>query len=661
MPRYALVDASEATAAAVEAALGAISVARCSGDRIPQDAALAIVACPAGRRRLDPESLAFPSPSLPVLFLGNPGAAVLDALRERPHEVLKKSFDLMDLRRTVRALLGQDSRNLLPGAETTAAPWLEAPRVPAEAVRVLAGAARLRTAVWVLGEAGTGTDEVAAALAHRWDPARPPVIWQEHEDLSAALSVLEDDDRVLWVPLIEDRSADQQRQFERALALNPRRRVVVTSRDNVEESLASGALAPSVHQRLSRVSLRLPPLRRRRREVVDLALVLGSEAAAALLGAEHFSLSRQARSILEDYPWSGNVVELESVITRSLLQIDAGQASAVELGAADLRFAPAHLVDDDLDDDKGRDDDAEQIEGREQTAQAAAASPPALRAVVLPLPSRPSPRADAADSAVDIENLLAVFAHDIRNPLSTLKTYATLQAADAGEDEAELASLAMAASDRLDEQLGLLQRYGELSREPRDQRAAAPEVDLVDVLGEALDAADPSGECLEIAARRSLTAFVDATLARFVADAVVAECRARTAPSAAGAKTDSPRAIADIASAAGHGAFLEIRIPLGRAAVDRLDRWVEGTGLPWRVALARDAARRGGGDLQVDVVDGQMRLSWRPPPDAVDVAVDVDDEPDEPPRRRAEEAEEEDGSHDKQTDSPDRRRRSRGS
>jgi hypothetical protein len=117
-------------------------------------------------------------------------------------------------------------------------------------------------------------------------------------------------------------------------------------------------------------------------------------------------------------------------------------------------------------------------------------------------------------------------------------------------------------------------------------------------------------------------------------------------------------------------ATLDITIPTGRAAVDRLDKWVAGKTLPWRLALARDAARRAGGTLVVEVEDGQIRLAWRLPVTGALVSAttgalagapqgalrSATGEPNSSPVTVVDE-----GKHDDQAGSPDRRRRSRSS
>jgi len=259
------------------------------------------------------------------------------------------------------------------------------------------------------------------------------------------------------------------------------------------------------------------------------------------------------------------------------------------LDAGDLRFAADE-------DDSG------------STCESAASS---RRAVVVPLsvPPRPARAVDAdaaapADSQEDstIEAVLAAFAHDLRNPMATLKTFAGL-AADGGGD---LALLAADACERIDEHLDLLQRYSEIVSRPADVR----EIDVVEFLGEAVDSAGAE-QALEIAARGSISARWDAASARFVCSLVVAECVAHADAASTAAGTGEGPAGPAVADAAADGTSVSFRIPVGRAAIDRLDGLLGGGAVPWRLAIARDVVRRAGGALDVAVADGEIRIEWR--------------------------------------------------
>src|SRR5205085_8403857 len=69
---------------------------------------------------------------------------------------------------------------------------------------------------------------------------------------------------------------------------------------------------------LSRIAVRLPPLRERTPIIGDLALAIATPVATSL-GRDGCPFTDGARGLLETYPWPGNMVELEAVVTRSLI------------------------------------------------------------------------------------------------------------------------------------------------------------------------------------------------------------------------------------------------------------------------------------------------------------------------------------------------------
>ena len=87
--------------------------------------------------------------------------------------------------------------------------------------------------------------------------------------------------------------------------------------------------------RINTVEIRLPPLRERREEILELANAqLGRKAAQYARAVRGFD--PLALSALQNYAWPGNVRELNSVVERSLLL-----AAGDEIGAADLRLSAA--------------------------------------------------------------------------------------------------------------------------------------------------------------------------------------------------------------------------------------------------------------------------------------------------------------------------------
>ncbi|HXC51754.1 MAG TPA: hypothetical protein VN634_12765 [Candidatus Limnocylindrales bacterium] len=610
MARIALVDASPATAALVEAAATGNAILRCSSADIPADAELIIADVPraAEVRRV---VAGLRSAAARVLLLVASDARIERSDLESDRcSVLRNPCDLLVLRRKIRELLELDAGDENRGQTPISANQCLSPisgnqclsRISDSAATMLGAAARLAGPVWIPGEPGTGAEAVADAFARSWDGGREPAVWQEDDPLSSAVGRLDDAGRVLWAPAVDRRPMGEQRAFERYLAVNPQRRVVVTTGDDPDAQVADGSLAPGLVALLSRITVRLAPLRERSGDILALASAVAGPVASAL-GRDGCVFTDNAQRLLATYPWPGNVTELEAVVTRSVLGrvVEAPDAGAsVEIDAAHLLFAPAI----------GPRAAAQPDASADAPAEPAAST---RRAVVVPIASAPPPRAakpsDAASEHVaqaseaatqsagprsTVESVLAAFAHDIRNPMSTIKTFAGLQADGGGE----LAQLATMACEAIDGHLDLLQRYAELGTRLPDP-ASVQQIDLVDVLGEAVETAGAES-ALEVAARGALRVRCDVAHARFIADSIVAECRSR-------ASEPAIPATADLAT--GRPA-ITIRIPVGGSAIDRLGKWLGDSEMPWRLAIARDAARRAGFDLDVRATDGDIEIEW---------------------------------------------------
>jgi len=116
-------------------------------------------------------------------------------------------------------------------------------------------------------------------------------------------------------------------------ALKPRsvdvRFVSATNRD-LREQVALGRFREDLFFRLDGVSVKIPPLRERRSEIVPIATWLLTQAAAAE-GRSAPKLSEAAAARLTAHPWPGNVRELRNVMQRSLLFCSGDVLDATEL------------------------------------------------------------------------------------------------------------------------------------------------------------------------------------------------------------------------------------------------------------------------------------------------------------------------------------------
>jgi DNA-binding NtrC family response regulator len=112
-------------------------------------------------------------------------------------------------------------------------------------------------------------------------------------------------------------------------------RVVSATNADLPAMIRDGRFREDLLFRINTVEIRLPPLRERREEIVELATAQ-LERKAAQYGREAKGFDAGALAALQQYAWPGNVRELNSVVERSLLL-----ANGAQIGAADLRLSAA--------------------------------------------------------------------------------------------------------------------------------------------------------------------------------------------------------------------------------------------------------------------------------------------------------------------------------
>jgi len=183
-----------------------------------------------------------------------------------------------------------------------------------------------------------------------------------------------------------------------------------------------GALDPSLAQSLAGIAIRLPPLRER-------PLAIASFAAETLLewckthGERPRQFSPAALDALRDYPWPGNLRELEAVVTRSL---SAGLADPIE--AAQLRFDEAEEPVESASWSERRERDEAAVESHAPVAPPAEPS----RAELPPEEQEPAPQAAPGSTSVGtagndlLQRLVSSVAHQVRNPLVAIRTFTSL-------------------------------------------------------------------------------------------------------------------------------------------------------------------------------------------------------------------------------------------
>ncbi len=113
----------------------------------------------------------------------------------------------------------------------------------------------------------------------------------------------------------------QQREFERLggtrlLPFNAR--IIAATNRNLEQAIKAAEFRQDLYYRLNVVSVSLPPLRERREDIPTLALHFANKfAAKSKRGFK--GISAEARSLLMQYSWPGNIRELENAIEHAIV------------------------------------------------------------------------------------------------------------------------------------------------------------------------------------------------------------------------------------------------------------------------------------------------------------------------------------------------------
>jgi two-component system response regulator AtoC len=125
-------------------------------------------------------------------------------------------------------------------------------------------------------------------------------------------------------------------------------RVIAATNRNLDEAMASGEFRHDLYYRINVVEIRVPPLRERREEIPELASRFLARFNAQY-GRQKQLMPETLRQLVE-YPWAGNVRELENVIRRLVVLGDdeqvmeallaRGRNGSNQHGSA-LRFAAA--------------------------------------------------------------------------------------------------------------------------------------------------------------------------------------------------------------------------------------------------------------------------------------------------------------------------------
>jgi DNA-binding NtrC family response regulator len=271
--------------------------------------------------------------------------------------VLERAIDEARARRELEYLRGRE------GAKRSEAP-IGVSEGWRRVIALAEVAAPVDTSVLLLGETGTGKEEIAKLL-HAWShragaafvrvncAAIPPELFESeffgHRRGAFTGAVAERDGRfriahngTLFLDEIDALPPAAQAkvlrvlqdgEFERVGDSRPTRvdvRLICSSNADLPAAVEAGRFRADLYYRINVMPIRIPPLRDRRDDVPVLAEAFLAELAARF-GKPLRGIRPDALEVLRGYSWPGNVRELRNVIERGVLL-----AAGYELAPVDL-------------------------------------------------------------------------------------------------------------------------------------------------------------------------------------------------------------------------------------------------------------------------------------------------------------------------------------
>src|SRR5690606_29889550 len=330
-------------------------------------------------------------PDLPIVMITAHGTVdnAVEALKTGAFDYITKPFDQAEVRAIVAKALRTGA---LSQVHATRAPAEEQPVVPGvptqERYGIIGRSAPIRerwemldrvadapTTVLITGESGTGKELVARALFEASSRRDKPFIkvncaaiprdLVESElfgyergaftgavaskpgrfELASGGTLFLDEIGTIPVEMqVKLLRALQEGEFERVggvKTLHVDVRLIAATNADLKRQIAEGTFRDDLFYRLNVVPMNLPPLRERRDDV----LTLGEH----FIAKSNTRLKKQVKGFdaaaeqrLVDYPWPGNIRELENVIERAVLFCDGERIGVGDL-PAELQHSGARV------------------------------------------------------------------------------------------------------------------------------------------------------------------------------------------------------------------------------------------------------------------------------------------------------------------------------
>jgi hypothetical protein len=229
---------------------------------------------------------------------------------------------------------------------------LQSPLIPSPIILLAQKAAHNNASVFIQGEQGTGKEMVAKVIHHSGDwkyyrfckidckiltmdgfsnqlvrllketnyGTTPATIYLKE------VGLLGQSDQLRLLELVED--GIFQNGAEKKVIKNFR--FVASSSENLKEKMAQGKFSEDLYHQLNTLSIHLPPLRDRSKEISTIAQYILEEHSKKMK-LDKVSISNNVLALLRSYWWPENLRELEQVIIRSAMFSEGGNLMEKDL------------------------------------------------------------------------------------------------------------------------------------------------------------------------------------------------------------------------------------------------------------------------------------------------------------------------------------------
>lgn len=296
-----------------------------------------------------------------VLMTGHGDAAgALDATAFGAYDYLLKPFgaeELQSLSATLRDQLTSRPHRVSLGTRAPASDseieLVGRSHAFIEVMKQVGRVAKTNLPVFLTGESGTGKELVAATLHRRSGRADQTFVavncgaipaelieselfghvkgsftgadrdrrglWEEANEGTVFLDEITETSLSFQVKLLRVLQEGEVRRVGSNQTQRVSVRVIAASNRDVEAEVKAGRFREDLYYRLNAVSIKLPPLRERRDDIPPLAQTF-ADRVYSLSPSVRFS--SEALELLQQYPWPGNIRELENAVVRAAAMCD---------------------------------------------------------------------------------------------------------------------------------------------------------------------------------------------------------------------------------------------------------------------------------------------------------------------------------------------------